>query len=31
MDKESIKFLDENRGKFLGAILNKVDADNLEM
>jgi succinoglycan biosynthesis transport protein ExoP len=31
MDKESIKFLDENRSKFLGAILNKVDADNLEM
>jgi polysaccharide biosynthesis transport protein len=28
-DKESIKFLKENRNKFLGAILNKVHEDNL--
>jgi succinoglycan biosynthesis transport protein ExoP len=31
IDKESIKFLHDNREKFLGAILNKVDTYNLEM
>jgi Mrp family chromosome partitioning ATPase len=30
-DKESITFLEENRDKFLGAILNKVSDANLEM
>lgn len=30
-DKESIKFLEENRDKFVGAILNKVEDDNLEL
>ena len=30
-DKESIKFLVENKDKFLGAILNKVAKDNLEL
>jgi Mrp family chromosome partitioning ATPase len=30
-DKESIRFLEENRNKFLGAILNKVDDDHLEL
>ena len=31
IDKESIKFLHDNREKFLGAILNKVDTYNLEL
>lgn len=31
IDKESIKFLHDNKDKFLGAILNKVDGYNLEM
>lgn len=31
LDKESIKFLQDNRSKFLGAILNKVDEFNLEL
>ena len=31
IDRESIKFLHDNREKFLGAILNKVDAYNLEL
>ncbi|MGN6166042.1 MAG: exopolysaccharide transport family protein [Flavisolibacter sp.] len=30
-DKESIKFFKQNEHKFLGAILNKVGADNLDM
>lgn len=30
-DKESIKFLKNNKDKFIGAILNKVNEDNLEM
>jgi uncharacterized protein involved in exopolysaccharide biosynthesis/Mrp family chromosome partitioning ATPase len=30
-DKESIKFLEENRDKFIGAILNKVEDNNLEL
>ncbi|MBK7290746.1 MAG: hypothetical protein IPI78_11315 [Chitinophagaceae bacterium] len=29
-DKESIKFLSENRDKFLGVILNKVEGENLD-
>ena len=29
-DKESIKFLQENKNKFVGAILNKVENKNLE-
>jgi len=31
IDKESIKFLREQNDKFIGAILNKVEAENLEM
>jgi len=31
IDKESIRFLNENRDKFLGAILNKVEMFNLEL
>lgn len=30
-DKESIKFLVKNNEKFLGAILNKIDEQNLEL
>jgi len=30
-DQESIKFLQENRDKFIGAILNKVEKNNLEL
>jgi polysaccharide biosynthesis transport protein len=30
-DKESIAFLEENRDKFLGAILNKVPESNLDL
>lgn len=30
-DKESIKFLEQNKNKFLGAILNKISDDNLEL
>jgi len=31
IDKDSIKFLQDNKAKFLGAILNKVDEFNLEL
>ena len=31
IDRESIKFLSDNKEKFLGAILNKVDEYNLEL
>jgi succinoglycan biosynthesis transport protein ExoP len=31
IDKESIRFLHDNRDKFLGAILNKVETFNLEL
>jgi polysaccharide biosynthesis transport protein len=30
-DRQSIQFLDQHKDKFIGAILNKVDADNLEI
>ena len=30
-DNESIRFLNDNRDKFLGAILNKVETFNLEL
>jgi Mrp family chromosome partitioning ATPase len=30
-DKESIRFFKQNDKKFLGAILNKVQVDNLDM
>jgi polysaccharide biosynthesis transport protein len=30
-DKESISFLMENKEKFLGAILNRVQEDNLNL
>lgn len=30
-DKESIRFFKQNEGKFLGAILNKVQVDDLDM
>jgi predicted GTPase len=31
IDRDSIKFLSDNKDKFLGAILNKVDEYNLEL
>jgi len=31
VDRESISFLTENRDKFIGAILNKVEKSNLEL
>jgi succinoglycan biosynthesis transport protein ExoP len=31
IDRESIKFLKQQDGKFVGAILNKVQTGNLEM
>ncbi|HWJ28669.1 MAG TPA: hypothetical protein VNS32_19150, partial [Flavisolibacter sp.] len=31
IDKESISFFKENKEKFLGAILNKVQYENLDM
>jgi hypothetical protein len=31
IDKESIRFFKQNDKKFLGAILNKVQVENLDM